>query len=43
MFCILNGHNLDTSVDDAVTQMWAVAVGDVDEDAMATWLRERLD
>jgi death-on-curing protein len=42
MFCELNGHHLEVTVDDAVAQMVAVAAGEVDEASMATWLAGRL-
>jgi death on curing protein len=42
MFCELNGHRLEVIVDDAVTQMLAVAGGQVDEESMATWLSDRM-
>jgi death-on-curing protein len=43
MFCVLNGHDLVVSVDDAVTQMIRVAAGEIDEEAMALWLAAHLD
>lgn len=42
MFCALNGHDLRVGVDDAVAVMWAVAAGELDELAVAEWLRARL-
>ena len=42
MFCELNGHSLDVTIDDAVAQMVAVAAGESDEESMATWLAGRL-
>lgn len=42
MFCELNGHILDVTVDDAVAQMVAVAAGESDEASMGTWLAGRL-
>jgi death on curing protein len=42
MFCELNGHRLEVRVDDAVTQMLAVAAGQIDEESMATWLSDRM-
>ena len=42
MFCALNGYQLETTTDDAVNLMLAVAAGDVDEAAMASWLSQRL-
>jgi death-on-curing protein len=43
MFCALNGHDLVATVDEAVTMMFAVAAGELDEDAVAAWLTEHLD
>ena len=42
MFCELNGHRLEVVVDEAVTQMLAVAAGEIDEESMATWLADRM-
>jgi death-on-curing protein len=42
MFCLLNGYQLEATVDDAVSQMLAVAAGAVDESQMARWLAERI-
>ena len=42
MFCVLNNHRLEVTADDAVSQMVAVAAGEVDEAAMAVWLSERM-
>ncbi len=42
MFCELNGHSLDVTINDAVAQMVAVAAGESDEESMATWLAGRL-
>jgi len=43
MFCAFNGHDLHVGTDDAVTMMWAVAAGELDEAAVASWLTEHLD
>jgi len=42
MFCELNGQRLEVVVDEAVTQMLAVAAGEIDEESMATWLADRM-
>lgn len=42
MFCELNSHSLDVTINDAVAQMVAVAAGESDEESMATWLAGRL-
>jgi len=42
IFCTLNGHQLEVPPDDAVDLMIAIAAGDIDEAAVATWLSERL-
>jgi death-on-curing protein len=42
MFCELNGYQLEVPADDAVTQMLAVAAGEVDEVGMADWLSGRI-
>jgi death-on-curing protein len=43
MFCVLNGHQLHATDDDAVETMLAVAAGEIDEDRMAEWLAGHLD
>jgi death on curing protein len=43
MFCALNGHDLVAMVDVAVTLMFAVAAGELDDGAVAAWLTEHLD
>lgn len=43
IFLALNGYRLEVAADDAVTQMLAVAAGDLDEEAVAAWLREHAD
>jgi death on curing protein len=43
MFCVLNGHDLVVSVDDAVTQMLGVAAGEIDEETMALRLAAHLE
>jgi death-on-curing protein len=42
MFCSLNGYELAVPVGDAVSQMLALAAGDVDEIEMAEWLSIRV-
>jgi death-on-curing protein len=42
MFCALNGYTLTASADDAVRTMLALAAGELDEAAVAAWLRPRL-
>lgn len=42
MFLILNGHQLEVSVEEAVSIMLGVAAGEVDESAMAAWLDQRV-
>ena len=42
MFCALNGHHLEGPADEAVGTMLAIAAGELDEPAVATWLAERL-
>ena len=43
IFLALNGHRLEVATDDAVELMVAVAAGDHDEEAVAAWLRHRVD
>ncbi len=43
MFLQVNGHQLNVEVDDAVATMLAVAAGDIDEAAMAEWLKLRME
>jgi len=42
MFLVLNGRQLEVSVEDAVSIMLGVASGEVDESAMAVWLNQRV-
>ncbi len=42
MFCALNGYTLIAALDDAVETMLAIATGELDEPAVATWLVARL-
>lgn len=42
MFCDLNGWDLVVPVDDAVEMVLAVAAREMDEAALAAWLRSRL-
>ncbi len=43
IFCALNGRQLDVPADDAVAAMLAIAAGELDEAAVADWLRKYLD
>ncbi|MBA3737477.1 MAG: type II toxin-antitoxin system death-on-curing family toxin [Actinobacteria bacterium] len=43
VFLALNGHRLDLAADDAVKMMLAIAAGDNDEEAVAAWLRARVE
>lgn len=43
IFCALNGHQLDVPADDAVAAMLAIAAGELDEAAVADWLRKHLN
>jgi death-on-curing protein len=43
MFCSLNSYELVVPVEDAVSQMVAVAAGEVDEEGMARWLSGRIE
>lgn len=40
VFCILNGHDLTYTVDDADQLMIAAAAGDVDVPQLARWIRD---
>ena len=42
MFCARNGHELDVPPDEAVSTMWAIAAGELDEVAVAAWLTGQL-
>lgn len=42
MFCALNGYSLGVTSDDAVETMLAIAAGELDEAAIATWLAARV-
>ena len=42
MFCALNEFTLEAPADDVVETMLAIAAGDVDEAAVASWLSDRL-
>lgn len=41
LFLVLNGYELTASDADCVLTMLAVATGDLDEAAFATWIREK--
>lgn len=41
-FLNFNGHRLDASDADLVTTFLALAAGDLNEDALADWFRERI-
>ena len=43
VFCALNGHDLRVQPDDAIEMMLAIAAGDLDESAVADWLRDRIE
>lgn len=43
IFLALNGYELTTTADDAVALMLAVAAGEIDEEAAASWIRERIE
>lgn len=43
IFLALNGHRLEVATDDAVSLMLAIAAGELDEEAVAGWLREHVD
>jgi death-on-curing protein len=42
MFCSLNGQVMSVPTEDAVATMLAIAGGELDEPAVARWVRERL-
>ena len=42
VFCALNGQDLRVQPDDAVETMLAIAAGELDESAVADWLRDRV-
>jgi death-on-curing protein len=42
VFLALNGCGLEVATDEAVTLMVAVAAGELDEEAVADWLREHV-
>lgn len=41
-FILLNGHRLDASDAEIVVQFLALAAGEVSEDELAAWFRERI-
>ena len=43
MFLALNGWTLQVPTDDAVTTLLGVAAGELDEEGLAVWLRERAE
>jgi death-on-curing protein len=43
MFLTLNGWTLQVPTDDAVTTLLGVVAGELDEDGLAVWLRERAE
>lgn len=43
MFVALNGRRLQVGADEAVETMLGVAAGDLDEEALSTWLGDRID
>jgi death on curing protein len=42
LFLAIKGHRLDFTAADAIKMMLALAAGELEEDAVATWFRERL-
>lgn len=42
MFCALNDHELAVPADDAVATVLAIAAGELDEQAVADWLKSRV-
>ena len=42
LFLVLNGHELVFEASDAVSTMLALAAGELSEEALADWFRERL-
>ena len=42
LFLALNGHRLDATQADATLTVFAVAAGEMDDAALAQWVRERL-
>lgn len=42
LFCELNGAVLRVDIDDAVATMLGVAAGEIDQDRLADWIRDRL-
>ncbi len=43
MFLALNGHSLEVPPEDAITTVLAIAAGELDEKAVAGWLRDRVE
>jgi len=43
IFCALNGHDLKVQPDDAIETAPAIAAGELDESAIADWLRDRVE
>lgn len=43
VFLALNGRQLEVATDDAVTVMLAIAAGELDEEAVAVWLSDRIE
>ena len=43
IFLAFNGHRIEVATDDAVSLMLAIAAGERDEEAVAAWLRDRLE
>lgn len=43
LFLVINGHRLQFAAIDAIQMMLALAAGELEEDVVAAWFRERLD
>ena len=42
LFLAVNGHKLTFNAEDAIRMMLALAAGELEEDAVSSWFRERL-
>ena len=43
LFLVMNGHRLTFGASEAIQVVLALASGKLEEDALAVWIRERLD
>ena len=43
LFLVMNGHRLTFGASEAIQIVLALASGELEEDALAVWIRERLD